>query len=291
MNLLVRINLVLALIFVLGAVSTGIACRAVLQANAEHEVLAQAGLMMDSALAIRDYTESEILPLLHAQMQSEFLPQSVPFYAATQNFLRLHESHPQYSYKEAALNPTNPRDRAADWEADIIQRFRNDRTIREFAGERATPMGQSLYLARPIRAEAGCLSCHSLPAVAPATVITRYGSNNGFGWQADEVIGARIVSVPIASAEASARRAFGAFVVSLSAVFGALLVVVNAFVYAVVVRPVRRMARIADQVSVGDSSAPPFPASGSAEIAALGRSFNRMRISLDKAVRLLESAK
>ena len=126
MNLLVRINLALVIIFVLGALITGVACRAVLQANAEREIVAQAGLMMDSALAIRDYTEEEILPLLHAQMQNEFLPQSVPFYAATQNFLRLHRAHPQYSYKEATLNPTNPRDRAADWEADIIQRFRND---------------------------------------------------------------------------------------------------------------------------------------------------------------------
>jgi hypothetical protein len=88
MNLLVRINLALTVIFVLGALGASIACRAVLQANAERETLAQAGLMMDSASAIRDYTESEILPLLGKQLQSEFLPQSVPFYAATQNLLR-----------------------------------------------------------------------------------------------------------------------------------------------------------------------------------------------------------
>jgi protein-histidine pros-kinase len=289
MNLLVRINLALAVIFVLGALTTGFACRAVLQANAEREVLAQAGLMMDSALAIRDYTESEILPLLHAQMQSEFLPQSVPFYAATQNFLRLHRTYPQYAYKEATLNPTNPRDRAADWEADIIQRFRNDASTHEFVGERDTPMGRSLYLARPIRVEAGCLSCHSLPAVAPATVIARYGNSNGFGWQANDVIGAQIVSVPVASAEASARSAFRAFLASLTAVFVALLLVVNAALYLLVVRPVRRMAQIADRLSVGDTTAPEFPVSGGAEVAALGRSFNRMRISLNKAVKLLES--
>jgi protein-histidine pros-kinase len=289
MNLLVRINLALAVIFVLGACTTGLALRAVLQVNTEREIVAQAGLMMDSALAIREYTENEILPLLHAQMQSEFLPQSVPFYAATQNFLHLHRIHPEYSYKEAALNPTNPRDRATDWEADIIQRFRNDASTHEVVGERATPMGQSLFLARPIRAEAGCMSCHSLPAVAPATMIARYGNSNGFGWQANDVIGAQIVSVPSASAEARSRSAFRAFLASLTAVFVALLLVVNAVVYFVVVRPVRRMAKIADQVSVGDTTAPPFPGGGGAEIAALGHSFNRMRISLEKAVKLLES--
>ena len=108
MNLLIRINLALGAIFVLGALITGFACHQVLQENAKREIVTEAGLMMDSALAIRDYTESEILPLLNAQMQNEFLPQSVPFYAATQNFLKLHAAHPQYSYKEATLNPTNP---------------------------------------------------------------------------------------------------------------------------------------------------------------------------------------
>ena len=74
----------------------------------------------------------------------------MPFYAATQNF-KLRERHPEYTYKEATLNPTNPRDRAADWEGDIIQRFRNDAHAQEVVGERDTPLGKSLYVARPIR--------------------------------------------------------------------------------------------------------------------------------------------
>jgi protein-histidine pros-kinase len=289
MSLLVRINLALAVVFAVGAAITGMVCRSVLQANAGREIRTQAGLMMDSALAVRDYTESEIAPLLHVQMQSQFLPQSIPFYAATENFLRLHASRPEYSYQEATLNPTNPRDRATDWQADIIQRFRNDPDTHELIGERDTPMGRSLYLARPIRTEAGCLSCHGLPAAAPATVLARYGSSNGFGWQADDVIGAQVVSVPIASAEASASGAFRAFLTALTAVFVALLVVVNLVLYFLVVRPVRRMAQIADQLSVGDTTAGEFPARGGQEIAALGRSFNRMRTSLDKALKLLET--
>jgi protein-histidine pros-kinase len=289
MSLLVRINLALVVVFAVGAAITGMVCRSVLQANAEREIRSQAGLMMDSALAVRNYTESEIAPLLHVQMQSQFLPQSIPFYAATENFLRLHASRPEYSYQEATLNPTNPRDRATDWQADIIQRFRNAPDTHELIGERDTPMGRSLYLARPIRTEAGCLSCHGLPAAAPATVLARYGGSNGFGWQADDVIGAQVVSVPIASAEASASGAFRAFLTALTAVFVALLVVVNLVLYFLVVRPVRRMAQIADQLSVGDTTAGEFPARGGQEIAALGRSFNRMRTSLDKALKLLET--
>jgi HAMP domain-containing protein len=288
MNLLVRINLALVVVFAVGATITGIVCRGILQANAEQEIRNQAGLMIDSAVAVRDYTETQIAPLLAAQMQTQFLPQSIPFYAATEQFLRVHADRPAYSYQEATLNPMNPRDRAMDWQADIIQRFRNDPAMKEFVGERDTPMGRSLYMARPIRAEPGCLTCHGLASAAPKTVVARYGSDNGYGWQAGDVIGAQVVSVPIAHAEASASSAFRAFLTALTGVFAALLVVVNLVLYFLVVRPVRRMALIADQLSVGDTSAGEFPASGGAEIAALGHAFNRMRKSLDKALKLLE---
>ena len=289
MSLLLRVNLALVVAFAVGASITGLACRALLQRNAEREIQAEAKLMMDSAFAARDYTSTQIAPLLRAQMQKEFLPQSVPAYAATEHFLRLHASRPDYSYLEATLNPTNLRDRATDWQADIIQRFRDDTNAREISGERDTPMGPSLYLAKPIRAQTECLACHSTPASAPPTVIARYGSSNGFGWQVGDVVGAQVVSVPLASAASRATRAFHAFLGSLAAVFIVLLLVVNLVLYFLVVRPVRRMARIADRVSVGDNDAPHFPTSGGREIADLGHSFNRMRHSLDKALKLLES--
>jgi HAMP domain-containing protein len=289
MSLLVRINLALGVVFVAAALIAGYACRSILEANAQREVFAEAGLMMDSALAIRDYTANEILPLLSERIQNEFPPQSVPFYAATQNFLRLRERHPEYTYKEATLNPTNPRDRAADWEGDIIQRFRNDAKSQEMVGERDTPLGKSLYLARPIRNGAECSTCHGSPSSAPRTLIARYGGDNGFGWQTNEVVGAQVVSVPFASATANADRAFRAFMISLIAVFAAVFLVVNAVLYVLVVRPMRRIARVADRLSLGDMSAEDFPQHGAKEIASVTRSFNRMRKSLEKALRLLET--
>jgi len=288
MSLLIRINLALGTVFVAGALIAGFACRDILEANAQREVFAEAGLMMDSALAMRAYTANEILPLLGARIQDDFPPQSVPFYAATQNFLKLRDRHPEYTYKEATLNPTNPRDRAADWEADIIQRFRNDAGAQEVVGERDTPMGKALYLARPIRNSAECAACHSTPAAAPRTLIARYGGDNGFGWQAGEIVGAQVVSVPFARATANADRALRAFMISLAAVFAAVFAVVNAVLYFMVVRPVRQIARVADQVSLGSAPADGFPRRGAAEIVSLARSFDRMRKSLEKALRLIE---
>jgi HAMP domain-containing protein len=287
MNLLARINVALVVLFAAGLLLSFYLTRSSLEVSARGEALNEAGLMLDSALAVRAYTAIEIAPLLTEQLKSVFLPQSVPFYAATQNFLKMREAHPQYLYKEATLNPTNPRDRAADWEADIIQRFRNDPTAQEMQGERATPMGPSLYLARPIRAERECLTCHSLPSLAPQPVLARYGPSNGFGWQVGEVIGAQVVSVPLASAQLRADRLLHELVVTLVAVFVALLVAVNVVLYLFVVRPLRRTVQIAEKLSTGESVATSFP-TGGGEIGDLGRAFNRMRTSLDKAMRLLE---
>src|ERR1700728_1729343 len=181
MSLLLRINAALRAVFLLAASLAGDMCGTMLEANAQREVLAEAGLMMDSAAAVRTYTAKEILPLISARMKDEFPPQSVPSYAATQNFLSFHEHHPDYSYKEATLNPTNPRDRAADWESDIIQRFRNDASTEQVVGVRDTPMGKSLYLARPIRAKPECLVCHSIPSAAPQSMIARYGGDHRLG--------------------------------------------------------------------------------------------------------------
>jgi protein-histidine pros-kinase len=289
MNLLVRINLALAAAFALAALAVGGTSYSMLQANAQREALKEAGLMMDSALSMRAYTSEEIVPLLSTQMTKDFLPQSVPSYAATQNFLKLRDHHPDYTYREATLNPTNLRDRASDWEADIVQQFRNDAHTSEIVGERDTPMGRSLYVARPIHAEAQCLVCHSVPAAAPASLLARYGSDNGFGWQPHEIIGAQIVSVPLAAATANAGRIFRNVMTAIVAILVATLIIVNVVFYFAIVRPVRRMAAIADEVSLGNTAAGEFPARGSTELVDLARSFNRMRTSLAKALKMLES--
>ena len=289
MSLVVRVNAALLVLFALAVAALSVEASAMLRANARREALREAGLMMSSALAIRGYTSTEIVPLLSEAMQHAFLPQSVPSYAATQNFLKLHAEHPEYTYKEATLNPTNPRDRAADWEADIIQQFRTDPGVAEMSGERDTPMGTSLYLARPVRATADCLPCHGLPNAAPKTLLERYGGNNGFGWQASEVIGAQVVSVPFATAANKADRNFRSFLVAVVATFAALLLAVNVVLHVLVLRPLRRAAEVADRLSRGEHDAGAFPAGAGAEIAGLARAFERMRVSLEKSLKLLGS--
>jgi protein-histidine pros-kinase len=289
MRLTTKFNLVLLVIFTIGLGVAGYISHSVLHKHAQEEVLNHAGMMMEAALAMRGYTIKEIKPLLVGKMEKEFLPQSVPSYAATQNFNALREIHPEYTYKEAALNPTNPRDSATDWETDIIASFRNNPDIHEISGVRDTPIGKSLYYARPIRiTQEGCLTCHSTIEAAPATMTRLYGTSGGFGWKLDEVVGSQIVSVPLSVPLAKAREEFNIFMISLVGIFGAIFVVINIMLNVIVVKRLRYMAHISDEISTGSLDIPDFESTGKDELSDLSRSFNRMRRSLEKAMKMLD---
>lgn len=290
MNLIVKFNLVLSGTVIVGLAVTAAVAHKLLFDKARDETLQNASIMMEAAMATRSYTNNHIKTLLDNQMKYVFLPESVPSFAATEVFNALRNTHTEYSYKEAALNPTNPRDRVTDWEADVVNRFRADANTTEIVGERDTPTGKSLYLARPITVKsAACLQCHSTVDAAPKPMVEKYGTANGFGWQLNETVGAQIVSVPGHVHTERAQATFQAFMLAIGAVFAVVFIVLNVMLTVFVIRPVTRLAAIAEKTSLGSEDAPPFDVSGRDEIAALARAFNRMRTSLQKAMAMIDA--
>jgi protein-histidine pros-kinase len=147
----------------------------------------------------------------------------------------------------------------------------------------------SLFLARPFQIkDAACLTCHTTPEMAPASMVKLYGTNNGFGWKLNEVIGAQVVSVPMSLPIQNANRAFYTFIASLAGVFAVLFVILNLMLSALIVRPITQMSDAAERISTGDTDIPELAESGHDEVAHLARSFNRMRRSLEKAISLID---
>jgi protein-histidine pros-kinase len=291
MKIIVKFNIALLVLFGVSLGVTYYMARQLLESNARASVEENARIMMHSALAVRTYTSSQIKPLLDGQNQYKFLPQSVPSYAATEYFNSLSSSPDfrEYAYKEATLNATNPRDRAADWESEVVHRFRRHPELTELVGEHEGEFGKSLYLAQPLKvADPACLTCHSTPSAAPQTMIDLYGTANGFGWLPDEIVGAQVVSVPESFAVSRADAIVSKILGLLAALLIALFIALNIMLSALVFRPISKLATIADAVSLGQMDAPEFPAKGADEMSVLGRSFNRMRRSLAEAIEMLE---
>jgi protein-histidine pros-kinase len=243
MKLLVKFNLLFVLVMLLGLAVSGWIARDLLQGNAQEEVLNNARLLMEKAVAVRTYTSTQITPLLADQLQVKFLPQSVPSYSAVEVLKMLSSKYPDFAYKEATLNPTNPRDRAIGWEADVVSQFRSNADLKESHGTRETATGPSLWIARPLRITNGaCLVCHSSVEAAPKTMVERYGPANGFGWNLNEVIGAQVVSVPMALPLERAERSFKVFMGAQLGVFVAVGIVLNLMIWLVIVRPVTKLS-------------------------------------------------
>jgi HAMP domain-containing protein len=290
MKLIVKFNLVLTAIFAVAFVLAGWFTHTLLQRNAMAEIQENARIMIDGATAVRTYTSQQIKPLLQTQMTYTFMPQSVSAYSANEYFKQMRKSYPEYSYREATLNPTNPTDRATDWEADIVRDFRQNPDKKEIMAERPTPSGRALYIAKPLAIkDPKCLDCHDTPDRAPRTVIEQYGSDNGFGWKVGDIVAAQIITAPMQLPIQRANSAFTAFMLSLAAVFIVLIAAINAMLIFVVIRPVNRLSSVASEVSLGNLDVADFQATGKDEIAKLAESFGRMRKSLVEAIRMLES--
>jgi len=289
MKLLVKFNLVFAALFLLGIAASGYISWTLLQQNAREEIAENARLMMSVGLAVRHYTNTQIGPLLKTQMLYSFLPQSVPAYSATEVLNELRKTYPAYVYKEALLNPTNPRDRAIEWESDLVNHFRNSPT-KELTGVRDGATGSSLYIARPLTiTDRACLECHSTVDAAPKPMVDVYGPANGFGWKFGETVGAQIVSVPTDVPFARAKRAFLTFMASLIGVLLLIGLILNLLLWRMFIRPVTRISALADRISLGELETPDLRVRSRDEIRTLAESLARLRKSMVEAMKMLEA--
>lgn len=289
MGLRTKFNLALLVACLIGMGAASALSYRVATNSALEEIRREVDLIRSFALAVRHYTVTGVRPLLADQGEILFLPHTVPSFAAQTVFSRFQEKFPDYYYKEAVLNPTNPEDRAAPWEAEMINELRANpdldtanRVIEE-RGERVFAMAFPFRITNP-----GCLACHSTPEVAPAAMIDLYGSENGFGWQLNEVVGAQIVKVPMSVADSRASQTVMVLIAAIAVAFLIVLLITNLLLSRIVIKPVMRMSEIAEKVSLGDFSAEEYVKPGKDEISSLSVSFNRMRRSLDRAMQLLE---
>lgn len=292
MRLLFKFNLVMFILFALGIAATAHISRNLLERNARDEVYENAKLLIDGALAVRDYTNRNVSPLLETQIKYDFRPEMVAAFSANEVLKNLREANPEYKqfmYREATLNPTNPANKAVDWENDIVNGFRNGVATSPVSGERDTPNGRMMFVAKPLKVSQACLRCHDTADRAPQTQIAKYGPSNGFGWKVGEIVAAQIIQVPKAVALARAEGTFRVFMASLVSVLLVIGLTLNLLLWWMFIRPVTRISALADRISLGDVEAPDFVARGRDEISLLAGSLSRMRRSLVTALKMLEA--
>ena len=145
------------------------------------------------------------------------------------------------------------------------------------------------YTAKPFQIKKeSCLRCHSAPERAPKSQLNTYGKNNGFGWKLNEIVAAQIVYVPAEKILQSAHRSFVLITGIVAIVFTAVIIVMNLLLKRTVLMRIKKIARVAEQVSVGDMNAS-FGRQNKDEIGDLAEAFNRMKYSLEIAMNMLNN--
>lgn len=289
MGLRFKYNIVLLLACLLGIAAATAISYLIVQKSAVEEIRHSINLVRANALAIRSYTLNSITPLLSNDNDILFLPETVTSFAAQAVFSTFKERFPEFNYKEAALNPTNPADLPNELEASLIEQLRADPSLDQIATVVENDKGRFLTVAFPLTiTQKGCLQCHSTPAAAPPAMVDLYGPENGFGWRLGETVGAQIISAPMSIADRRAQETGLILIAGFSVVFLLVFVMTNLMLGSIVLRPVRRMSDVAEKVSMGDFSVPEYSKPGGDEISSLSVSFNRVRRSLERAMSMID---
>lgn len=282
-----KFTFLLVIILVVGLSFSGLALSALLRQNAINEIASRALTLIDTMTSVREYTLTQIYPELADQLEEKFLPQVVSAYSAREIF-EIFRKKPEYRdlfYKEAATNPTNLRDKADSFETTILEGFQKDKKLKQVSGFRSLPGGDIFYIARPLTiSQESCLKCHSTPDVAPKTMIERFGTVNGFNWQLNQIVAAQFISLPASKVIEKANQSSLMIVGIVFTIFIAVILLVNVFLQRQVIIPLKRITRVAEEVSTGHLEVD-FDQISNDEIGNLAKAFKRMKLSLEMAMK------
>jgi methyl-accepting chemotaxis protein len=279
-----KFTFLLILIFVGNLLLIGVSLQTILARATEKRIAAKALILMETMNSVRIYTLERIQPELVEQLKVEFLPQAIPNFAVREIFenLRQQPNYRDFFYKDATLNPSNPRDKADLFETELIENFKSNEEVQELRGFRSTLNGNLFYLARPIKvSQPSCLECHSVPSAAPPSLVERYGNVNGFGWKLNEIVGAQIISIPVDRAIDEARQFFFLILGIVSSIFAAVIFLVNVLLNRTVIKPLKRIVRVAEKIATG-SFEEKFEELSNDEIGNLAKAITGMKLSLTK---------
>ncbi len=258
LKLALKFTLLLSLVFISAMVISGVVLSQTTQQQAENDVAYRGKILMEVMNSVRSYTNAEVNPLLEPKRENsnELIVQAIPSYSVRRVFENLlkNVNYKDYLYKEALLNPTNLQDKADVFETKLIQKFsQKSRFESEEDSGFTTIKGKEekvFYYAKPIVVtEQRCLRCHSSPEKAPKKQLTIYGSEHGFGWKLNEVLGTQIIYVPSKQVFAIAHRNLALFMGIFIGIFALVILLINFLLKRTVVQPIRPMARLAKKIS------------------------------------------
>lgn len=287
MSIRKRIMVILAVVYIFSMVAVIGIGYSLLQRDTEREAAEKTELFISSMLANQQYMKKFVRPDLKELAEDVYFPEaSVGAVMLVKTAKLLQEQYPEYILRVSSPNPLNQENLSTSFEERIIAGFDNG-DYKEWQGF-TTRNGKSFYAAAvPIKVSKGCIWCHDTPEVAHPDMVAEYGDTSGYGYKLGEIVGTRIVYVPTDATKALAMTKLAYLGGTISLLFLIALIVIDRIIIRSVVKPIENIVDVAGDISRGKMDRS-FDVDTNDEIKLLADAFNRMKVSLEKAINILK---
>jgi serine/threonine protein kinase len=193
------------------------------------EALNKSEVVLREVESIREYIKSVLRPKMYDLYNGDtFIIEAMSTTYISLNIMkRFGQKMPGYIYRRVSLNPHNPDNMADEFEEEMFDWFEEDRgrnfwqgIVRKGSASYFVSMVPD-YFAKP------CLHCHSDPAIAPKSLIDRYGPEGGFRFKVGDLAGVNSVSIPVSKPLSHIKKLSIVTFVGIIAIVGLLLFVLN----------------------------------------------------------------
>ena len=285
MGIRMRSILVMGILGLLAIAVIGITSYKLSVGNALDEAKVKSSIILNYAMATKQYMKQVQRPLVKELIESDrFYPELMSgFVSARGTFELFKKSSPDYTFKQATLDPLNPSNRADQDEIKFIKDFAQNPSLKSSEG-RITKNGIDVfYFAQPIKVgSAGCLTCHGDPYDAPKDQVEIYGTETGYNWKMNDTVAAFVVYIPTKTAITAAKKlSFTLIMIGAGGIF-MILLILWFFLDRSVVLPIVQLAQRTENFSLGENLDDPITNKSNDEIGTLAQAIERLRISLVK---------
>ena len=241
-------------------------------------------LLVDVVKSIQDYVATDLRP--HFLKEKIFYSPAFSGIVATSRVAKfLKQKQPGYYIHNASDNPLNIENRAEGLELSLLQQFRNNRTLESLNMVGSIQDQTYLVSSAPKVSKKGCLRCHGDPERAPQDVTETYGTQTGYGYRENEVVGVSVVGVPLEDIQTLTLNRSLLVIGGITLIYALLFLVVNLLVKRLILVPIENITELAKAVSKGEIDREVVVHRRNDEIADLANAFELMRRSLVTAMR------
>jgi two-component system, NtrC family, sensor kinase len=208
----VGLTLVAVLIGGLFAVGFYVQMRSVL----ENEIREKAEIIFHQVEAVQNYVRMTLRPRMYKELPDKFVTEAMSTSFASRAIMeKTGGESGQFIYRRVAIGARNPDFEANEIELGLIDHFNRNQDDLLWQGHLLIDDMDHFVMARPVRFETSCMTCHGDPDHAPAELIEKYG-DRGF-WRIENSIGGiDFVGLPVSAQMGKVQQKLMAYLIILT---------------------------------------------------------------------------